>query len=140
MRQAGPHAGASSAFADPCLRTSQAIGPSADRGVRSRPDRLASIRGLGRSLGQPLSDEKVERLLADFRSALVKPEWHLVDVSNTDAVARGRAEPRRCALVAEGDDVRLYYDPVEREFTLAMGDPPATIGVGGDAVGCWMSR
>jgi hypothetical protein len=105
-------------------------------------DEIASYRYevSGRALGQAFSDEKVERLLAEMRAALVKPEWRMVDTSNTGAVARGLAEPRRCALVAEDDTYQLYYDPAEDEFTLASGDPPATIGVDGDAVGCWMAR
>jgi len=92
------------------------------------------------ALGRPFPNDEVERLLADMRAALVKPEWHMVDTSNTGAVARGLAEPRRCALVAEDDTYQLYYDPVDDHFTLANGDPPATISVDGDAVGCWMAR
>lgn len=92
------------------------------------------------ALGRPFSNEKVELLLAEMRTALVKPEWRMVDTSDTRAVARGLAEPRRCALVAEDDTFQLYYDPVEGEYALAIGDPPETIGVGGDAVGCWMAR
>ncbi|HEY8104254.1 MAG TPA: hypothetical protein VIE18_07040 [Gaiellaceae bacterium] len=92
------------------------------------------------ALGRPLSSEKVELHLAEMRAALVKPEWRLVDRSNTGAVARGLAQPRRCALVAEDDTFQLYYDPLEGEYALATGEPPATIGVEGDAVGCWMAR
>jgi hypothetical protein len=90
------------------------------------------------ALGRPFSAEKVEGLLADMRAALVKPEWHMVDTSNTGAVARGIAEPRRCALVADDGNFQLYYDPVEGEFALANGGE--TFGVDGDAVGCWMAR
>ncbi len=92
------------------------------------------------ALGRAFSADKVERLLAEMRAALVKPEWHMVDTSNTGAVARGLAEPRRCALVADDGTYQLYYDPFAGEFALANGDPPATIGVDGDAVGCWMAR
>ena len=105
-------------------------------------DEIASYRYevSGRELGQPFSVDKVERLLAEMRTALVKPQWHMVDTSNTHAVARGLAEPRRCALVADDGNFQLYYDPIEAAFTLATGDPPATIGVDGDALGCWMAR
>ena len=92
------------------------------------------------ALGRPLSNDEVERLLAEMQAALVKPEWHMVDTSDTSAVASGLTERRRCALVADDGTNRLYYDPVEGEFALAMGDPPTTIGVNGDAVGCWMAR
>ncbi len=92
------------------------------------------------ALGQPFSDEKVELLLAEMRAALVKPEWRMVETSNTGGAAGALAEPRRCALVAEDDTYQLYYDPVEGEYALATGDPPATIGVDGDAVGCWIAR
>ena len=92
------------------------------------------------ALGRPMSNEWVELQLVEMRAALVTPEWRMVDTSNADAVAKGLAEPRRCALVAKDDTVQLYYDPVEHEFALAWGDPPATFGVDGDAVGCWMAR
>ena len=48
---------------------------------------------------------------------------------------------RQCVLVAaDGEGFELYYDPADEEFVLAMGDPPRTIGVRGDAVGCFMAR
>ena len=64
--------------------------------------------------------------------------WRVVDFSKT-------ANPsgvRECVLVADDrDGYQLYYDPIAREFFLAMDrDPPESIGVDGDAVGCFMAR
>ncbi len=94
------------------------------------------------ALGKPLSDEKVEALLADMRASLVKPEWQVVHLRDTfEQIDRNPPERRRCVLVADDGEVYgLYYDPVEEEFVLAAGDPPETRGVRGDAVGCWMAR
>ena len=93
------------------------------------------------ALGKPFSAEEVKRLLAEMRAALVKPEWRMVDATDTQGARRGVAEPRPCVLVADdGVDYQLYYDPLEKEFVLASGDPPETIGVRGDAVGCFMAR
>ena len=90
--------------------------------------------------GRPFSSEKVELLLTEMRAALVKPEWRMVDTSNTRAARRGLAEPRRVRSSPKTTRSQLYYDPVEGEYALATGDPPQTIGVDGDAVGCWMAR
>ena len=73
-----------------------------------------------------------------MRSALVKPAWRIVDMSKT-------ANPsgvRQCILVADDPNGgQLYFDPLEREFFLASdGDPPESLGVDRDAVGCFMTR
>jgi hypothetical protein len=87
-------------------------------------------------LGRPASDEWVERQLAELRSALVKPEWRVVLMNDS-----GESEARRCVLVADdGKGHGLYYDPTEQDFVLAAGDPPETLGVRGDPVGCFMAR
>ena len=96
----------------------------------------------GATLGRPWPPERVERLLDEMRAALVKPEWRIVAIRDTvQQINRDPPERRRCALVADdGHTYELYYDPQEEEFVLAMGAPPATIGVRGDAVGCWGAR
>jgi len=92
------------------------------------------------ALGTPKRDEWVERQLAEMRAALVKPEWRLVQMQDTYLqMTSNTPEFRRCALVAEeADGCELYYDPLEDEFALAYG--AVTIGVRGDAVGCFMAR
>ena len=105
------------------------------------------------ALGRPFPVEWVERQLTEMRAALVEPEWREVMTDDTEAqrMAPGFAvrEPRRCILVADDrDGFQLYYDPLEGDFTLAQsggGIPgsrgrPETIGVRGDAVGCFMAR
>ena len=94
------------------------------------------------ALGRPFPDEKVKALLADMRAALVKAEWQVVQLRDTfEELKRTPPEHRRCVLVADDGEVYgLYYDPVEEDFFLTMGNPPETIGVRGDAVGCWMAR
>ena len=94
------------------------------------------------ALGKPFPDTEVEALVAGMRAALVKPEWHVVQLRDTvEQLKRTSPERRRCVLVADdGEAYRLYYDPVEEDFFLAVGNPPETFGVRGDAVGCWMSR
>ena len=91
------------------------------------------------ALGRAFTDEKVERVIVEMRAALVRPEWRTVDRFDPTA-AGGQGEPRRCALVADDGTYQLFYDPIEDELGLANGDPPAMIGVDGDAVGCWMAR
>jgi hypothetical protein len=89
------------------------------------------------ALGRPFSAEKVERLLSEMRAALVKPEWRVVEKRDMP----DEFELRRCVLVADDrDSYELYYDPLEEDFVLAIGDPPQTFGVRGDAVGCFMAR
>lgn len=94
------------------------------------------------ALGRPFSDEKVERLLAELKAALVKPEWRTVRMRDTpEQNERQPQESRLCVLVADDTELyELYYDPSNDDFFLAMGDPPETIGVRGDAVGCFMAR
>lgn len=59
-----------------------------------------------------------------------------------DETTPDASESRRCVLVA--DDLagfQLFDDPLEEDFVLAAdGDPPETLGVRGDAVGCFMAR
>ena len=89
------------------------------------------------ALGNPQSDEWVRGQLAELRDALVKPQWRDVELRDRPRDSGSR----QCVLVADdGDTYQVYYDPVEREFVLAVHDPPETIGVRGDVVGCFMAR
>jgi hypothetical protein len=91
------------------------------------------------ALGRALPAEKVERLLAEMRAALVKPEWQVVTIRHApDGPQLAAPVERRCALVARGDAHDLCYDPSEGEFFLTDGN--GDIGVWGDAVGCFMAQ
>jgi hypothetical protein len=91
---------------------------------------------------RPLPDEKVQRLLAEMRAALVEPQWGMVEQRDTpEQMSLDPPEVRRCVLIADDGEVyQLYFDPSDNEFVLTAGDPPATFGVRGDAVGCFMAR
>jgi hypothetical protein len=89
-------------------------------------------------VGDPWPAEKVEALLRSFRSALIDPYW-------VDALLPSAANQRvtRCAIVAgHGDDYLVAFDPTTNEFFLAVrtDNGVTSIGVYGDAVGCWMAR
>jgi hypothetical protein len=92
------------------------------------------------TLGRQLPNEKVEQLLGEMREALVPPEWRVVE--QRDAHEDAQNEPaRRCILVADDrEGYQLFFDPAQGDFVLAHGDPPRTMGIRGDAVGCFMAR
>ena len=94
------------------------------------------------ALGRPHSDAWVERQLGEMRAALVTPEWRVVEKRDTfEEMNQFPPELRQCVLVADDPEGHeLYYDPLEEDFVLALGDPPQTFGVRGDAVGCFMAR
>jgi hypothetical protein len=90
------------------------------------------------ALGRAFGDEKVERLLSEMRAALVEPKWETVVIRDTpEGPPLDPHEQRRCMLVADALH-QLYYDPSEDEFFLA--DDGGSIGVWGDAVGCFMAQ
>jgi len=92
------------------------------------------------ALGRPLADERVNRLLADMRAALVEPKWETVVIRDTpEGPPLEPHEQRQCILVADDrNGYELFYDPSEKEFFLADGG--GSIGVWGDAVGCFMAQ
>lgn len=95
------------------------------------------------AIGTPWPQEKVEAQLAEFRAALVAPKWEQVAVRDTQEQMRAEGPLLRwCIVVAvDGKGYRLYFDPEENNYALACeGAPPETIGVRGDAVGCFMAR
>lgn len=96
------------------------------------------------AIGNPWTDEAVQRGLAQFRACLVEPYWAEVEIRDTfDQVSMTVAPRRKCAVVA--DDRRgmlLLFDPEEKSFVLAEcgGAGLTTFGVRGDAVGCFLAR
>jgi hypothetical protein len=96
------------------------------------------------TVGTPWTEERVRAELAAMKSALVLPYWNEVELRDThQQIAASPAQSRTCAVVA--DDLKgtlLVFDPVEHEFMLAVrhNGRLSTIGVRGDAVGCFMAR
>jgi hypothetical protein len=92
------------------------------------------------TLGGPLPPEEVARLLSEMWRSLVEPEWRVIAMRDTFAQVESEwPELRACVLLADdGDGFELYFDPTDEEFFLAMGGE--SIGVRGDAVGCFMAR
>ncbi len=96
------------------------------------------------TVGTAQSEDTVEAELNAMRAALVSPYWADVELRDThEQIATHPAISRRCAVVA--DDLKgtvLAFDPIEKEFLLAVWQKDAllTIGVRGDAIGCFMAR
>jgi hypothetical protein len=98
----------------------------------------------GNTVGTAWSKDRVEAELTAMRAALVTPYWADVELRDThEQIASDPAILRNCAIVA--DDLKgtmLAFDPIEDGFLLAVKLQGAlqTIGVRGDAVGCFMAR
>ena len=95
------------------------------------------------SVGLPWNEGQVWSGLAKMRRALVDPYWAEVQVRETlEEINLGRASKITCAVVADDrEGTLLVWDPAEDEFLLAMkveGDLNS-IGVRGDAVGCFLA-
>jgi hypothetical protein len=95
------------------------------------------------SVGLPWSEGQVWSGLEKMRRALVDPYWAEVQVRETlEQINLGRASKITCAVVADDrEGTLLVWDPAEDEFLLAMkveGDLNS-IGVRGDAVGCFLA-
>ena len=96
------------------------------------------------AIGNPMADTAVAEGLAQLRASLVNPYWVEVELRDTfDQVGMDVPILRKCAVVADdGKGIVLLFDPVAGEFVLAQ--PGATrlqtVGVRGDAVGCFLSR
>jgi hypothetical protein len=96
------------------------------------------------ALGTPWTTDRVDAELDTMKTALVAPYWADIELRDTrEQIAAKPALSRKCAVVA--DDLHgtvLVFDPTENEFMLAVRhkDELLSIGVRGDAVGCFMSR
>jgi hypothetical protein len=98
----------------------------------------------GNTVGIAWSEERIDAELTAMRAALVNPYWADVELRDThEQIDADPAILRKCAIVA--DDLKgtiLAFDPIENGFLLAVKGKGAlqTIGVHGDAVGCFMAR
>jgi hypothetical protein len=94
------------------------------------------------ALGTPWSSSRVEESLSLMRRSLVEP--YVVEVTMEQPfMGPGIHEIRRCAVVADANDgYLLVFDAATNEFLLAQSfnDSIHSIGVRGDAVGCFMAR
>ncbi|MFD1986389.1 hypothetical protein ACFSOZ_28535 [Mesorhizobium newzealandense] len=92
-------------------------------------------------VGVPLAEDVVVAGLARFRGALVEPYW--IDVDRRDTIADLESETpvvERCAVVTdERDGYLLAYQPHEFLLVYRTGDRYVSIGVRGDAVGCYLA-
>jgi len=96
------------------------------------------------ALGTPWAKDRVDAELVTMRSALVAPYWADIELRDTcEQIAAKAALSQKCVVVADDfEGTVLCFDPVENEFMLAQrhNDELLTIGVRGDAVGCFMAR
>lgn len=94
-------------------------------------------------VGVPLAEDVVIADLARFRAALVKPYW--IDVDRRDTLADMESETpvvERCSVVTDDrDGYLLAYEPHKQEFLLVYRteDRCVSIGIRGDAVGCYLA-
>lgn len=94
--------------------------------------------------GNPISAEQIKAELAAMLAALVSPHWVEAELRDTFGQVTAEAPPS-CNCVVVADDARgnlLLFDPVENDFLLAQRQDGQlrSIGVRGDAVGCFMAR
>lgn len=96
------------------------------------------------AIGNPWTDEAVQKGLAQFRASLVQPYRADVEIRDTfEQVGTAVAPRRECVVVADdGKGMLLLFDPVEKSFVLAQrcGAGLTTFGVRGDSVGCFLAR
>ncbi|RWB60600.1 hypothetical protein [Mesorhizobium sp.] len=94
-------------------------------------------------VGVPVAEDVIIGDLARFRSALVKPYWIDVDRRDTIADLESRTPVvERCIVVTDDrDGYLLAYEAHKQEFLLVdrMEDRHVSIGVRGDAVGCYLA-
>jgi hypothetical protein len=96
------------------------------------------------SVGRPWSAEKVKAHLDEFRFALIDPYW--ANVVRRDTIDQGHSSippETECAVVAnDRKGTLLAFDPTAAEFLLVkqMENRFVSVGVSGDAVGCFMAR
>lgn len=96
-------------------------------------------------VGAAWPEEKVRAQLQEFRSALIVPYWaDVVRRDTAEQIKTAHPPVDRCVIVA--DDRRgmlLAFDPAVAEYLLVQrrGDGALeSLGVNGDAVGCFMAR
>lgn len=95
------------------------------------------------AIGNAWPEAKVTEKLTRMRAALVEP--YPIDVRLKDTVAQiedAVSIIRRCIVVADdGAGTRLVFDNDAGEYMLAVlsGDAVESIGVRGDAVGCFLA-
>ena len=81
--------------------------------------------------------------LENMQNALIEPYWAEVEVRETiEPIEQADASNRRCAVMADDQSgTVLVWDSKEDEFLLAMKVEGSlhSIGVRGDAVGCFLA-
>ena len=93
------------------------------------------------AIGHPKPDDFFTERLAEMRDHLTEPHW--IEVAKRDSAKECRAEvppTMRCvALTRPEADLRLAYSPDHNEYLLVQDWDGgfASIGVWGDAVGCY---
>jgi hypothetical protein len=96
------------------------------------------------TVGSPFSADRIAVELAAMRSALVAPYWAEVDSRDTLEQISSDTGPRlNCAVVADDDSGSvLVFDPMQNDFLIAVRHNGGlrSIGVRGDAVGCFIAR
>jgi hypothetical protein len=96
------------------------------------------------AIGNRMTDAAISDGLAQLRASLVEPYWTEVEVRDTfEQVKTDSGPQRKCAVIADdGKGMLLMFDPLENSFVLAhwCKTELITIGVRGDAVGCFLSR
>jgi hypothetical protein len=95
-------------------------------------------------VGNPIPADRIAAELAAMRSALVDPYWVEVDSRDTLEQISSDTGPRlNCAVVADdGSGAVLVFDPTQNDFLIAVRHDGGlrSIGVRGDAVGCFIAR
>jgi hypothetical protein len=96
------------------------------------------------SMGIAWSPERVEAGLRAMKSALIDPYWAEVELHDTiEQIQSVNPLKRICAVVADDHQgTFLVWDKDKNEFMLATqctGKTFASIGVRGDAVGCFLA-
>ncbi len=95
-------------------------------------------------IGNPIPADRIAADLEVMRAAFVDPYWEEVELRDTfQQVAADTVLSRKCVVIA--DDAAgnvLIFDPIENGFSLALRQESGllSIGVRGDAVGCFMAR
>jgi hypothetical protein len=95
-------------------------------------------------VGIPWSEARIMDELQTMRQCLVDPYWVQAEIRDTfEQIGSDLVLRRNCIVVADANDGHLLlFDPSERDFVLAQATEgsPVTIGVRGDAVGCFLAR
>jgi hypothetical protein len=93
--------------------------------------------------GNPIPADRIAAKLAAMRSALVAPYWAEVDIRDTFEQISSDTGPRlNCAVVSDdGSGSVLLFDPTQNDYLIAVrhNGELRSIGVRGDAVGCFIA-